>query len=120
MGKGEIAHYERFLLFLQCFQKACFLGASKRVIVWEWVKLYTNLQTHDCCYMSASFTCKFSKLPATNIFAGLWWNYVTFSTLMGDNDVFEGQRTRRQFGTHYHKTPHFDAVKIYSCGKHCE
>ena len=31
MGKGEIACYE------QCFQKACFPGASKGVIVWEWV-----------------------------------------------------------------------------------
>ena len=33
--KGEIAHYEQFLLFPQCFQKACFPGASKDVIVWE-------------------------------------------------------------------------------------
>ena len=23
VGKGEIAHYEQFLLFPQCFQKAC-------------------------------------------------------------------------------------------------
>ena len=38
VGKGEIAHYEQFLLFPQCFQKACFPGASKGVIVWEWVK----------------------------------------------------------------------------------
>ena len=37
VGKGEIAHYEQFLLFPQCFQKACFPGASKGVIVWEWV-----------------------------------------------------------------------------------
>ena len=37
MGKGEIARYEQFLLFPQCFQKACFPGASKGVIVWEWV-----------------------------------------------------------------------------------
>ena len=37
MGKGEIARWEQFLLFQQCFQKACFLGASKGVIVWEWV-----------------------------------------------------------------------------------
>ena len=35
MGKEEIAHYEQFLLFPQCFQKACFPGASKGVIVWE-------------------------------------------------------------------------------------
>ena len=38
MGTGEIARYEQFLLFPQCFQKACFPGASKGVIVWEWVK----------------------------------------------------------------------------------
>ena len=38
VGKGEIARYEQFLLFPQCFQKACFPGASKGVIEWEWVK----------------------------------------------------------------------------------
>ena len=32
--KGEIARYEQFLLFPQSFQKACFLEASKGVIVW--------------------------------------------------------------------------------------
>ena len=37
LRKGEIARYEQFLLFPQCFQKACFKGASKGVIVWEWV-----------------------------------------------------------------------------------
>ena len=35
MGKGETARYEQFLLFPQCFQKACLPGASKVVIVWE-------------------------------------------------------------------------------------
>ena len=39
VGKGEIARYEQFLLFPQCFLKACFPGASKGVIVWEWVKV---------------------------------------------------------------------------------
>ena len=38
VGKGEIARYKQFLLFPQCFQKACFPGASKSV-VWEWVNL---------------------------------------------------------------------------------
>ena len=38
VGKGEIARYQQFLLYPQCFQKACFPGASKGVIVWEWVK----------------------------------------------------------------------------------
>ena len=34
MGTGEIACYKQFLLFPQCFQKACFPGVSKSVIVW--------------------------------------------------------------------------------------
>ena len=38
VGKGDIARYEQFLLFPQCFLKACFSGASKGVIVWEWVQ----------------------------------------------------------------------------------
>ena len=44
VGKGEIARYEQFLLFPQCFQKACFPGASKGVIVWKWVKGSWNLK----------------------------------------------------------------------------
>ena len=42
MGKGEIARSEQFLLFPQCFQKARFPGASKGVIVWEWVRAIAN------------------------------------------------------------------------------
>ena len=38
VGRGEIACCEQFLHFPQCFQKACFPGASKGVIVWEWVE----------------------------------------------------------------------------------
>ena len=44
MEKGEIARYEQFLLFPQCFQKACFPGVSKGVVVWEWVNRGSNLQ----------------------------------------------------------------------------
>ena len=42
VGKGEIARHEQFLLFPQCFQKACLPGASKGVIVWEWVNPFPN------------------------------------------------------------------------------
>ena len=41
--KGEIARYKQFLLFPQCFQKACFPRASKGVIVWEWVKVLSAI-----------------------------------------------------------------------------
>ena len=46
VGKGETARYEQFLLFPQCFQKACFPGASKGVIVWEWVNYYSTTIFH--------------------------------------------------------------------------
>ena len=39
MGKGEICSLRAILLFPQCFQKTRFPGASKGVIVWEWVKV---------------------------------------------------------------------------------
>ena len=45
VGKGKIARYKQFLLFPQCFQKACFPGASKGVIVWEWVNCLLNART---------------------------------------------------------------------------
>ena len=45
-GKGEIAHHEQFFLFPQCFQKACFPGASKGVIVWEWVNYTTKVKSY--------------------------------------------------------------------------
>ena len=48
MGKGEIARYEQFHLFQQCFQKACFPGASKGVTVWEWVKGILAAQIKEC------------------------------------------------------------------------
>ena len=45
VGKGEIARYEQFLLFPQCFQKSCFPEESKGVIVWEWVKSIVKHQS---------------------------------------------------------------------------
>ena len=42
VGKEEIARFEQFLLSPQCFQKACFPGASKGVIVWEWVNFFAQ------------------------------------------------------------------------------
>ena len=53
MRKGVIARYEQFLLFPQCFQKACFPGASNGVIVWEWVKSLPNNNFLDCTKFKA-------------------------------------------------------------------
>ena len=35
VGKGEIARYEQFLLFPQCFQKTCTTDTLKPGLVWE-------------------------------------------------------------------------------------
>ena len=58
VGKGEIARYEQFLLFPQCFQKACFPGASKGVIVWEWVKVkeLVHIQFQHCYTCTCTLT----------------------------------------------------------------
>ena len=97
----NIACYEQFLLFPQCFQKACFLGASKGVIVWEWVnkhiiffKLLTasphqNTHRQKQTFLSHSFN--------------------TFEFELFDNRL-----------TLYRTILHFDTLKIYSCRKHCE
>ena len=45
-GKKTLWEKEQFLLFPQCFQKACFPGASKGVIVWEWVNSFQNNILH--------------------------------------------------------------------------
>ena len=38
VGKGEIARNQQFLLFPQCFQKACTEDTLKPELVWERVK----------------------------------------------------------------------------------
>ena len=39
VGKGEIARYEQFLFFPQCFQKACTADLKKPGLLWERVKI---------------------------------------------------------------------------------
>ena len=41
-GKGEIARFEQFLLFPQCFQKTSAADTYKPGLVWERVKHTTN------------------------------------------------------------------------------
>ena len=44
VGKGEIAQYERFLIFPQCFQKTCTADTLKPGLVWERVRRPLLLQ----------------------------------------------------------------------------
>ena len=59
VGKGEIARHEQFLLFPQCFQKACFPGASKGVIVWEWVNSFHNVKNFRPVQLESIFRQQF-------------------------------------------------------------
>ena len=40
VGKGEIARFQHFLLFPQCFQKTYTLQTNKTGLVWEGVKVF--------------------------------------------------------------------------------
>ena len=53
VGKGEIAHYEQFLHFPQCFQKTCTADTRKPGLVWERVK---HLEKY-CTYLLTSVGC---------------------------------------------------------------
>ena len=57
VGKGEIARYEQFLLFPQCFQKACFPGASKDIIVWERLKLILTAKAFENILENGDTSC---------------------------------------------------------------
>ena len=45
MGKGEIAHYEQFLLFPQCFQKAFSQGRQKVSLCGNGLNISTENRT---------------------------------------------------------------------------
>ena len=42
VGKGEIARFEQFLLFPQCFQKTYLANTKKPPLIWERVNLDTK------------------------------------------------------------------------------
>ena len=103
VGKGEIARHEQFLLFPQCFQKACFLEASKGVIVWQWVNQHFPL------------------------FPQYFLPYHRQASSLEQHLICHLQKTSIQSGpkfcwvkelTHYHTMLYFDTLKIDSCGKH--
>ena len=47
VGKGEIALYEQFLLFPQCFQKTCTADSQKPGLVWERLKQHVLTQKFE-------------------------------------------------------------------------
>ena len=53
--KGQIACNKQFLLFPQCFQKACFPEASKGLIVWEWVNNWGHIMAVSDAYVFPGF-----------------------------------------------------------------
>ena len=74
MGKGEIARYEQFLLFQQCLHNDYFPGASKGVIVWEWVNApsftsvtSTTATAHLPAYVLSFTMTRLNSLPSDKI-----------------------------------------------------
>ena len=56
VGKGEIARYEQFLLFPQCFQKACFPGASKMSLCGNGLNICRKYRTILACAVYCRLT----------------------------------------------------------------
>ena len=80
VGKGEIAHYEQFLLFPQCFQKACFPGASKAVVLWEWIKSIKKNGIWFFFYAD-NIVRKGKSSPNNSMFLTLYHTIPTFNSL---------------------------------------
>ena len=76
MGKGEIVRYEQFLLFPLCFQKARFPGASKGVIVWEWVTL------QEFALVTVYLLCSFNPLSNGKLFRLFYIENVFMNQIM--------------------------------------
>ena len=93
VGKGEIARNEQFLLFPQCFLPV-------------WRTFFHNHQIWNCRLLTLTIW-KSLKFVVWERLKHLYIMYIVVQ------HVFTAL-------THYHKMPHFDALKIYSCGKHCE
>ena len=77
VGKGEIARYEQFLLFPQCFQKACFPEVSKGVTVWEQVKPKSSSSVKAKVNIKFPFS---KKLPCYG--ALVFWEHSLFATAL--------------------------------------
>ena len=60
VGRGEIARYEQFLLFPQCFQKACTSDTEKSGLVLERVKLQFSARSLSPCLTNAKLYAGFS------------------------------------------------------------
>ena len=68
VGKGEIARYEQFILFLQFFQKTCTADTQKPGLVWERVKkasevidLWAKEHAYHCYYSFIMLCFMFNK-----------------------------------------------------------
>ena len=77
MRRKHCARYEQFLLFPQCFQRACFPEASKGVIVWEWVKakwiIVFSKKYPNFYHFILSQTCCGFYVPAVQVFLKTLW-----------------------------------------------
>ena len=136
VGKGEIACYEQFLLFQQCFQKACFPGASKSVIVWEWVKVIvskidTDIQLSPCPiiiiaddhYLTLYYIIPTFNNPEKERFSkhcGEKEKMLVTSIFSFSFNVFYSFKNKVQFLSHNYfvicKVFHFGMVKVFSFG----
>ena len=72
---------------------------------------------------------KWRKCPVGHNFSVISIFYYYIKLQSGRSRTFKQTKERKYVTieilvntelTHYHTMPHFDALKMYSCGKHCE
>ena len=110
MRKGEIACYSKFSFFSRCFPQLYIYSESKCGIVWQWVKCD---KTWKMIIYILFFIDNFKSLffLGRNLEIGI---VKCSNKLPKIKEKFEYRMYF--FLTHYHTMPHFDTLKIYSCG----
>ena len=95
VGKGEIAHYEQFLIFLQCFQKTCTADTIGQSFWFaNWVQNKDSLSmlcTAQGAFISRNtvfiFSCNIEEVRQLCLFQSFTWfvlhDYFLLSALSG-------------------------------------
>ena len=88
VGKGEIARYEQFLLFPQCFQKACFPLRQKVSLCGNGLRYRFHPET---------FTTQLKILTNANLMGIFSLNFSMFSTVAKTNRFMPGESNMLSF-----------------------
>ena len=94
-GRKLSKQVEQFLLFPQCFLKACFPGASKDTFLWEWVKEGINVMVKTDTHVLGFSTFKITEIFHSSI---IEWSFRwDFGYNLKGGKALECSRLERRF-----------------------